>query len=148
MNVEDLRRALATAGIPPDRHRILDRPADDAWCLTRTKQAWKVFYRHRGQTFYPRRFKDESAACHHLYDQLARPADGTAAGLRAALLRRGASPCDFRVMEQPGESTWCIRRQGQVWQVFFFERGGKRDLRRFTDEVIACDHLSAQLFGG
>jgi hypothetical protein len=65
--------------------------------------------------------------------------------LRRAVEGAGISPADYRIMDQPEDSTLCITRQGRVWQVFYFERGTKRRLERFRDESAACGHFLSML---
>jgi hypothetical protein len=64
---------------------------------------------------------------------------------RHAVEGAGISPADYRIMDQPGDSTWCITKQGRVWQVFYFERGTKRHLQRFNDQNAACGYFLSQL---
>jgi hypothetical protein len=40
---------------------------------------------------------------------------------------------------------YCISREDGYWEVYYFERGHKNDLRRFGDEASACDYLLALL---
>lgn len=61
--------------------------------------------------------------------------------LRAALSERGIDPNGYRILDAPGEATWCIRKQGKAWLVFYFERGTKWELQRFKTEAAACDYF-------
>lgn len=61
--------------------------------------------------------------------------------LRATLSERGVDPRSYRVLDAPDESTWCIRKQGKTWLVFFFERGTKWELQRFKSETSACEYF-------
>jgi hypothetical protein len=61
--------------------------------------------------------------------------------LRMTLSERGIDPQDYRVEDAPGESTWCIRKQGKAWLVFYFERGTKWELQRFKTEASACEYF-------
>ena len=69
------------------------------------------------------------------------------AKLREELARRNVDEARFRIMEPPGDSTMCIRKQGKVWLVYYFERGSKWDLKRFGDEDLACRYFLDQLVG-
>ncbi len=40
---------------------------------------------------------------------------------------------------------YCISKQGAVWEVYYFERGHKNNLRVFADEGSACAHLKSVL---
>jgi hypothetical protein len=40
---------------------------------------------------------------------------------------------------------YCISNEDGVWEVYYFERGNKNDLRRFVDEGCACAYLLAIL---
>lgn len=61
--------------------------------------------------------------------------------LRAALDKRGVDPLNYRILDAPDEATWCIRKQGKTWLVFYFERGTKWELQRFSTEASACEHF-------
>lgn len=65
--------------------------------------------------------------------------------LRGVVARAGMDPADYRIMDPPGDSTCCIRRQGRVWMVFFFERGVRRELQRFSSEGVACAYFLGML---
>jgi hypothetical protein len=65
--------------------------------------------------------------------------------LRGALDAAGVQPDRFRILENPGDSTWCLKRIGKTWQVFYHERGTKFYLQRFKDERTACEYLFNQL---
>ena len=65
--------------------------------------------------------------------------------LRRILEDRKVSPAEYRILDQPDESTWCLRKQGKTWLVFYFERGQKRGLQRFNNEEAACDYLLSQM---
>jgi hypothetical protein len=68
--------------------------------------------------------------------------------LRAALLREEVDPMYYRIQQEPDEGTWCLRRQGKTWLVFYFERGAKRELQRFKSESPACDYFFNRLTHG
>jgi hypothetical protein len=63
------------------------------------------------------------------------------AQLRDALVKGGYDSRNYRVMEAPDESTWCIRKQGKSWLVFYFERGSRWQLQRFATESAACEYF-------
>jgi hypothetical protein len=65
--------------------------------------------------------------------------------LRRELVGRGVNSMDYRINEPPDEGAWCLKKQGKVWLVYFSERGRRRDLRRFSDESLACQHFLNQL---
>ncbi len=62
------------------------------------------------------------------------------AALRVALAAQG-NIRGYRILEEPGEATWCIRKQGKIWLVFYFERGTKWELQRFKTESAACEYF-------
>lgn len=66
-------------------------------------------------------------------------------GVREILQRLKVDELDYRVLDAPGDSTWCIRKQGSTWLVFFFERGRKYDLERFQNEHSACEYFLNKL---
>lgn len=68
--------------------------------------------------------------------------------LRAELLERGINPQFYRILDAPGEATWCIRKQGETWLVFYFERGIKFHLQRFKSESSACEYFYNRLTHG
>ena len=41
--------------------------------------------------------------------------------------------------------TWCLKRQGRTWLVFFFERGRKHKIERFSSEAVAREFFLAQV---
>lgn len=52
----------------------------------------------------------------------------------------------IRVNRTPSDSTFCILDYGDgEIEVFFFERGGKYDLQRFTDPEAAVEHFRQQV---
>jgi hypothetical protein len=61
--------------------------------------------------------------------------------LRATLSECGTNPQGYRVLDAPDEATWCIRKQGKIWLVFYFERGTKWELQRFKTETSACEYF-------
>jgi hypothetical protein len=61
--------------------------------------------------------------------------------LRTAILLEGIDPKQYRIQEEPDENTWCLRRQGKTWLVFYFERGAKREIQRFKSESLACEYF-------
>jgi hypothetical protein len=63
------------------------------------------------------------------------------ADLRAALVAGGYDLQGYRVLDAPGESTWCIHKQGKTWLVFYFERGSKWEMQRFKTESAACEYF-------
>jgi hypothetical protein len=68
--------------------------------------------------------------------------------LRAALKEGGVDPQNYRILDVPGEGTWCIRKQGRTWLVFYFERGAKWELQRFKSETSACEYLLNRITHG
>jgi hypothetical protein len=68
--------------------------------------------------------------------------------LRKVLEEEGVDPADYRIGVQPDESTYCLKKQGKVWQVFWFERGTRRDMQRFKSEAAACEYFLNQLLRG
>lgn len=36
---------------------------------------------------------------------------------------------------------YCITQENGSWEVYYFERGNKNDLKRFFDENSACNYL-------
>ncbi|MEU0569465.1 hypothetical protein ABZ297_29380 [Nonomuraea sp. NPDC005983] len=68
--------------------------------------------------------------------------------LKNALAESGVTPDRYRLLEAPDDNTWCLRRQGKAWLVFYFERGTKRDLQRFKVESIACEYFYNKLVHG
>lgn len=61
--------------------------------------------------------------------------------LKATLSELGADPQGYRILDAPDENTWCIRKQGKAWLVFYFERGTKWELQRFKTEASACEYF-------
>jgi hypothetical protein len=61
------------------------------------------------------------------------------AELKSALEDGGLGSDGYRILEgPPDESTWCIKKQGKTWLVFYFERGTKWEMQRFKEESAAC----------
>ena len=61
--------------------------------------------------------------------------------LRTALSELDLDPAGYRILEPHDENTWCLRRQGKTWLVFYFERGSKSELQRFNTEASACEYF-------
>lgn len=70
------------------------------------------------------------------------------AELKRILVREQVSPAEYRILEPADEGTWCLKRQGGVWLVFYFERGARRNLQRFADEATACEYFLSRLCHG
>jgi hypothetical protein len=68
--------------------------------------------------------------------------------LQRLLESEKVDPQSYRINTVPAESTMCIKKQGKTWLVFFFERGIKRELQRFSTETAACDYFLRQIKGG
>jgi hypothetical protein len=68
--------------------------------------------------------------------------------LKTALEDGGFRSDGYRILEAPDESTWCIKKQGKTWLVFYFERGAKRDLQRFREESAACEYCYNRIVHG
>lgn len=68
--------------------------------------------------------------------------------LRSVLAEGGYDPKGFRILDAPDESTWCIRKQGKIWLVFYFERGTKWELQRFKSEDSACEYFLNKVVHG
>lgn len=67
------------------------------------------------------------------------------AELQEELGRLGVDPRDYRINQPPAESTMVLKKQGKVWLVYWSERGGRYELRRFSDETSACEHMLNRL---
>jgi hypothetical protein len=61
--------------------------------------------------------------------------------LQGALAERGVDTRAYRILDAPDEATWCIRKQGKTWRVFYFERGTKWELQQFKTEASACEYF-------
>lgn len=64
--------------------------------------------------------------------------------MRCILRVLEVSPLIYTIEGEPADSTWCIKRQGKTWLVFFFERGSRYELQRFHDENSACVYFLNQ----
>lgn len=65
--------------------------------------------------------------------------------LQATLDAEGFSRASYRINQQPDESTLCVKKQGKIWLVFYFERGTRYDLQRFHPEEAACEYFLNRL---
>ena len=70
------------------------------------------------------------------------------AELRSALVAGNFRSDEYRILEAPDDSTWCIRKQGKTWLVFYFERGTRWELQRFKTETDACEYFYNQITNG
>lgn len=61
--------------------------------------------------------------------------------LREILANGQQDPRGYKILEEPDENTWCLRKQGKTWLVFYFERGTKWELQRFKTESAACEYF-------
>lgn len=68
--------------------------------------------------------------------------------LRSVLAEGGYDPKGYRILDAPDESTWCIRKQGKIWLVFYFERGTEWELQRFKNESSACEYFLNRVVHG
>ena len=68
--------------------------------------------------------------------------------LKSVLEDREFRSDGYRILEAPGESTWCIKKQGKTWLVFYFERGTKFELQRFKEESAACEYFYNRIVHG
>lgn len=61
--------------------------------------------------------------------------------LRQKLIERGV-PSDFYNLQGglPNESL-CLNYDNPYWEVYYSERGQKRDLKKFLNESEACDYF-------
>lgn len=65
--------------------------------------------------------------------------------LRTALADTDIDPRLYCILENPDDSQWCLRKQGKVWQTFWFERGTKFRMERFRSESAACEYFYNQV---
>lgn len=58
------------------------------------------------------------------------------------ILQNEKIPEDFYSLKGglPNES-YCIEKKGNIWDVYYSERGSKTDLKKFDTEDEACRHL-------
>jgi hypothetical protein len=70
------------------------------------------------------------------------------ADLRSVLAEGSYDSRGYRILDAPGEGTWCIRKQGKAWLVFYFERGTKWQLERFKTEGAACEYFLNRIVHG
>ncbi len=68
--------------------------------------------------------------------------------LKSALQNGGYSSEGYRILDASDESTWCIKKQGKTWLVFYFEHGAKRELERFKEESAACEYFYNRIVHG
>jgi hypothetical protein len=68
--------------------------------------------------------------------------------LKTALRDGKFDTSGYRILEAPDESTWCLKRQGKTWLVFYFERGQRWQLHRFNDEAAACEYFYNRIVHG
>jgi hypothetical protein len=50
-------------------------------------------------------------------------------------------PEQLYIVSDTAEYAWCLVGEGDVWEVFWMERGTKGDLQRFANENQACTYL-------
>jgi hypothetical protein len=67
--------------------------------------------------------------------------------LQNTLLKRGMRPnaVSFQTGVLTAAEQYCIAQENGIWDVYYFERGNKNDLRHFPDENSACNYLSEVL---
>ena len=65
--------------------------------------------------------------------------------LKKELSARGARTEAMVIGQQAStvddDNKFCIWYNGREWEVFFFERGNKFELKKFSDEVRACKYF-------
>ena len=63
--------------------------------------------------------------------------------LKTGLLKRGLRPnaVSFQNGALTAAEQYCIDFDNNVWEVYYFERGNKNDLKQFNDEQAACAYL-------
>ncbi len=69
------------------------------------------------------------------------------AELRSALAAEGIDPRSYSVGNERSDETYVLERNGNVWDVYYFERGLRSGLRSFDTEQQAARQLFALLVG-
>ncbi|HEY9390461.1 MAG TPA: hypothetical protein VIR27_11955 [Mycobacteriales bacterium] len=67
--------------------------------------------------------------------------------LKRVLDAEGFNPLDYRIAEEPDESTLCLEVRRRLWMVYYFERGRRYDLKRFSSEEAACANFLCRIRG-
>lgn len=67
--------------------------------------------------------------------------------LKDDLLAHGVRPnaISYENGVRTAAEQYCISKQGNLWEVYYFERGNQNDLRLFPDEEGACTYLKSLL---
>jgi hypothetical protein len=60
---------------------------------------------------------------------------------------RGVNPSRYNLDGGLDDDTFCIRREGRRWCVYYAERGVRIDRRCYRTEDEACGDLIGRLFG-
>ena len=66
--------------------------------------------------------------------------------LQNDLFAAGIVPESYSIGEE-SEERYCLLHEGAVWQVFYFERGMRRDRAEFASVGAASAHLRSLLVG-
>ena len=61
--------------------------------------------------------------------------------LSEALLRRGVEPRAFDLVGSGKDESYCLEEVGELWSVYYRERGLRRDEERYSSESEACLEL-------
>ena len=69
------------------------------------------------------------------------------AELRSALAAEGIDPRSYSVDSARSDETYVLERNGNVWDVYYFERGLRSGLRSFETEEQAARQLFSLLVG-
>lgn len=72
MNLDELAKFLAQAGIPSRFYSLNGEDKDESMCLAIERGIWVVYLSERGTRNLVRSFQDEPSACQYLYEQLVR----------------------------------------------------------------------------
>lgn len=60
-------------------------------------------------------------------------------------LKKNAVPSRVYSLTGRQDERLCIERRGDMWVVFFVERGKERVLKQFSSEPAACDFMLEEL---
>lgn len=61
--------------------------------------------------------------------------------LKNLLFKEDVKPDSYSLEGDTPNEAYCLNRHGNIWEVYYSERGNKTGLKEFNSEDAACKHL-------
>ena len=70
MTIIEMQRLLNEKNIPQNYYSLTGGLPNEAYCITKNKSVWEVYYSERGEKSEYKKFNSEEEACEHFYKSL------------------------------------------------------------------------------